>query len=38
MFGLEDTGHPPTELPHNDHDVGLFTGAIKIMLDEVRVL
>jgi len=36
MFGLEDTGHPPTELPHNDHDVGLFTGAIKIMLDEVR--
>jgi len=36
MFGTDETGRPPAGLPRSEHDIGLFTGAIKIMLDEVR--
>ncbi|MFA5079127.1 MAG: amidohydrolase, partial [Dehalococcoidia bacterium] len=36
MFGIDETGHPPADLPRSEHDIGLLTGSIKIMLDEVR--
>ncbi|MFA5064685.1 MAG: amidohydrolase [Dehalococcoidia bacterium] len=36
MHGMDEAGRLPAGLPQNEYDVGLFTGAIKIMLDEVR--
>jgi predicted amidohydrolase YtcJ len=36
MFGIEGTGRLPAGPPRNEDAIGLFTGAVKIMLDEVR--
>jgi len=36
MYGMDEAGRLPAGLPQHEYDAGLFSGAIKIMLDEVR--
>jgi predicted amidohydrolase YtcJ len=36
MFGTDETSPQPADLPRSEHAIGLLTGAVKIMLDEVR--
>ncbi|MFA5401111.1 MAG: amidohydrolase [Dehalococcoidia bacterium] len=36
MCGMDESGRLPAGLPQHEYDAGLFSGAIKIMLDEVR--
>ncbi|MBN1691791.1 MAG: amidohydrolase [Dehalococcoidia bacterium] len=36
MYGMDEAGRLPAALPPNEYEAWLFTGAVKIMLDEVR--